>query len=144
MGNTPHARILGKEPTSEQLEFYAKFPTFLGFSDRSLNSERLEAVILKALLIKPLEDRVVMFAPVAHEEWVLEKYNSLANTVFNVCKGLRGSKVPLAQFYSKSFQRIAITGRLLQLPGEPKHWVSFGFSVEDPIPEWMSKRLISK
>lgn len=136
-----HRAILGKDPSAIQLQLYEKFPDFLGFSDRELNAERLEAIVLLALTSGSKDDRVILFAPIAHEVWVLENFNAVADSIFSHCKTLP-NRVAIAQAYKKLFEKIALTGRLLQVQKEPTHWLSFGFASDDPVPEWMGRRLL--
>ncbi len=138
-----HRVILGKEPTPTQLELYTRYPAYRGFSDRTLNAEKLEAVILLALVSGGINERVLCCAPVAHENWVVAQFNEVATTAFNHCKTLP-NKLVIANAYAKLFSKVAIIGRLLQITDEPSHWVSFGFSKDDPLPEWMPKRLIDQ
>jgi hypothetical protein len=145
MASTPttrhHCTILGKDPSEKQTLFYANFPTFRGFSDQTLDPEILEAIIITALTFGAAQDRVFLLAPVAHEDWVLEEFNKVTDLIFNKLKK-SPDQVKMATFYGVLFKKIAIMGRLLQFKGEPARWVSFGFSAEDPIPEWMSPKLL--
>jgi len=136
-----HRTLLGKEPTGIQVRLYENFPTFRGFSDKTLNPEVLEAVIVLGLTFGTAQDRVFVLAPVAHEDWVLEEFNKVTDLVFNECKK-HPHRARVAKAYGTLFKKMAIMGRLLQFKEEPVRWVSFGFSAEDPIPEWMPQRLL--
>ena len=138
-----HQLVLGKDPTASQVTFYEKTPGFRGLSDRSLDFEQLEATLILGLFSGTINDRVLMFAPVAHEAWVLEGFNTVISTIFEQCKKSEKA-MARAKGYQTLFSKIALTGRLLQLETEPPHWVSFGFSKEDPLPEWMPVKLWSK
>jgi hypothetical protein len=138
---TQHEVILGRKPTPKQCMLYSNYPRYCGFSDRSKSDEILEAVVLLALTMDKKADRVYLLAPVQYEDWVLEKFNSVADTIFGGCKK-HPKGVALAKFYASLFKRIGIFGRLLQLTEEPRHWVSFGFAVDDPLPAWMRERLL--
>lgn len=135
-----HEFLLGKKATAKQASFYNKFPEFRGLSDRSLDPEILEAVLISALMFGTVRDRVCILAPLAHENWVLEQFNKTADIVFEICKKQQ-DKVAVAKSYSLLFKKIVILGKILQIP-EPSHWVSFGFAVSDPIPPWVEFRLL--
>jgi hypothetical protein len=139
-----HRTVLGKEATAEQVRLYSKFPEFRGFSDRTLDLEKFEATVLLALMAGAKAERVIFCAPQAHESWVIAQFNDVASIVFDGCKKVENKqkRVAIAKLYSSLFSKISITGRLLQLPAEPAHWMSFGFAVDDPIPEWVSNRLL--
>jgi hypothetical protein len=136
-----HRILLGKDPTETQIRLYENFPAFRGFSDKTLNPEVLEATIVLGLTFGLARDRVFVLAPVAHEDWVLAEFNKVTDLVFNECKK-NPNRVRIAEGYGRLFKKLAIMGRLLQFKEEPVRWVSFGFSAEDPIPEWMPQRLL--
>lgn len=136
-----HETLLGKEATKRQRHFYEKFPEFRGISDSSLDPEILEAVLISALTFGAAQDRIYFFAPLAHEEWVLKQFNQIADVIFERCK--KWSKpVDKAKGIAMLFKKIVIIGKLPQIPSEPKCWVSFGFTTQDFIPEWMEPKLM--
>jgi len=143
--STMHANIIGGSLTEDQKALYSVFPEFRGYSDSGLNAKRLEACVLIALSEAANSDKVLIFAPVAHEKWVIDCHNDLADRIFTRCRSLGGdkaSRVGLARAYKMLFQRVFITGKLLQIVDPPPHWVSFGFRATDPLPGWMSGKLL--
>jgi hypothetical protein len=136
-----HLTLLDKKATKKQTYFYSRFPEYRGVSDRSLDAELLEAVLIAALTFGTYDDRVCVFAPIVHESWVLDQFNQIAGIIFGTCYKAP-DKVKVAEGYKRMFKKILLAGKFLQLPEEPSHWVSFGFAVDDPIPEWMQKRLL--
>lgn len=138
---TRHSLLLGKEPTDTQLKLYAKFPEFRGFSDRALDSEKLEALVVIGLTFGIVNQRVFLFAPVAHETWVIDEINRITDQVFEACRKQR-NPVVFARACGELFKKIVILGRLLQLHEEPERWISFGFVADDVLPAWMPKRLL--
>lgn len=136
-----HKILLGKDPTPAQLELYSRYPDVRGFSERSLDVEKLEAAVVAGLTSGKPTDRVLLLAPVAHEVWVLDGINSIAAVMFERAKQQR-DPVAFAKGLSTLFQKLVVLGRLLQITTEPEHWVSFGFSKEDPLPEWMPAKMI--
>lgn len=141
-----HSQVIGAQPSADQESLYRVFPDFRGYSDTSLNTDRFDAVVLVALSVAAKNDAVVVFAPTAHEKWVVSQFNDLADRIFTQCKAIGGAKakrVQLAKAYETMFNRIQLTGRLLQVPKEPPHWLSFGFVASGPLPEWMPDKLWS-
>ena len=138
-----HEVAFGVEPTEVQLKLYNSWPDFRGFSDNALNPVLAEAVILVALKASAGADRVVLVAPHALEEWLLKQIESIAIRIFEECPGRFPERAPLMiPAYAKLFQKVKMTGRILQMPEEPAHWVSFGFLAEDTLPPWMHGRLL--
>jgi hypothetical protein len=135
-----HQTLLGKKPTKKQLLFYKRFPEFRGISDKSLDPEILEALFVAALTSGKGRDRAYILAPVAHEAWVMEQFNKTADIMFAGCKKWP-NPVKIAKGYGQMLKKIMIVGRLLQIPEEPPYWVSFGFTLNDPIPDWVKDRL---
>ena len=133
-----HRILLGKEETEKQSQLYVQYPQLRGFSDDSLNAEVLEAIVVLALTAG--KDRVLLLAPPAHSEWVLQEFEKVTDVIFSVCK-THPNPGRIAQGYGKLFEKVAIAGRVLQMD-EPGHWVSFGFKKADPVPEWLSSRLL--
>jgi hypothetical protein len=136
-----HRTLLGKEPTAIQEQLYTRFPEFRGFSDRDLDSDKLEAVIVLGLLYGTVTEKVFVLAPVAHERWVLDHFNAVCDRVFEGCKKEK-NRAHIAKVYGLMFKKLMLTGRLLQFQDEPTHWVSFGFAVGDVLPDWMGSRLL--
>ena len=138
-----HSLLLGKEPTATQMRLYSQFPEFRGFSDRTLDTEKLEAIVVLGLTFGPVPHRVHLLAPVAHEDWVIDAINKVTDQVFEACKKQK-NPVAFARGCGEMFKKLALMGRLLQIPAEPERWVSFGFAVEDPLPPWMPRRLLDE
>jgi len=144
--NTPirkrHQILLSREATPKQLSFYEKFPKFRGVSDQTLDSELLEAVLISALTFGTVQDHVYFFAPRGHEDWVVEQFNKVADVIFEECKKWP-DPTKIAKQCGLLFNKIKLVGKPPQVPEEPSHWVSFGFTTELFIPEWMGTRLIT-
>lgn len=139
-----HEMVLGTAPTAEQVRLYNQFPDFRGISDRTQDPEVAEAVLLLALRTGTAQDRVFVLAPQSHEEWLLARCEAMAMTCFDGCRKYPPSRAKeLIYGYTCLFQKLKMTGRLLQLREEPQHWVSFGFAVDDLLPAWMSNRLLA-
>jgi len=136
-----HFVLLDKKATDKQKLFYSKFPEYRGVSDQFLDAEILEAVFIAALTFGTFDDRVCVFAPIMHESWILDQFKRVAKVIFQGCHRAQ-DKVKTAEGYKRMFGKILLGGRFLQLPKEPSHWVAFGFTMDDPIPEWMKKRLL--
>jgi len=137
-----HQIVLGTEPTAEQLRLYNQFPDFRGISDRAQEPKVAEAVLLLALRSGTAADRVLVLAPLAQEEWLLKQCETMAIGCFEGCKKYPSRVEELVYGYKQLFKKLMMTGRLLQLQEEPEHWVSFGFTVDDILPSWMTNRLL--
>lgn len=136
-----HYALLGKEPTEAQVRLYENFPEYRGISDRSLDPEVMEAIVVQALVTGTVKDRVFIYAPPAHEAWVMQQFDSIASVIFEIVKTTPFPK-KYAMAYGMMFQKIAFMGRVLQVPSEPAHWLSFGFVKSDPVPDWLKDRLL--
>ncbi len=143
-----HQVMLGREPTPIQQRLYDEFPTAVGYSDRTLDAERFQAVtvltIRRAIEAKrgPEPHRVLVFIPPAHEAWVLDQFRTFTKDVFAYCKTLSGNRAALAKRWGEHFHQIVIAKRVLQFSDPPPHWMAFGFDREDLIPDWVRSRLI--
>lgn len=145
-----HTNLFGDEPTPEQKRLYEAFPHVRGYADKALNVERFQAAVALALAQTKQNakttDRVLLLAPAAHEKWVIEQFNVLADRIFSHCKSLpweSSKKITLARAYGQMFKHVFIFGKLLQLPEDPKLWTIFGFDKDDPLPAWASARLLA-
>lgn len=139
-----HSQVIGVQPSVDQKALYRVIPDLRGYSDTDLNIERFDAVVLVALHLAAKNEGVLVFAPTAHEKWVVAQFNELADRIFSRCKSMGGEKAnrtQLAKAYATMFNRISFTGRLLQI-SEPAHWVSFGFESSGPLPDWMPDKLL--
>jgi len=143
-----HATLLGKPPTKIQYLFYDSGK--LGFSDKSLDEERFEAVALLTIrktmrtsMKRP--ERVGMVVPSSHEKWVVSHFNEFHRRMhenFKKMKGLRESRFQLTLMMAECFKRVLVGGKgLLQMPEGAVATTSFGWVTEDPLPEWLRQGL---
>ena len=137
-----HVTLLNREPSERQLDIYKTFPDFRGISDTSLNKDILDVILVMGLLDGTYKDRVFLLAPPDYEAWVLQQLEEFADTVFQGAKRYPNAS-RIAQGYGILFKKLALASRVLQFPSEPEHWVSFGFSVDTPIPDWMRAKLVA-
>ena len=137
-----HRIVLGTEPTREQARLYTQWPDFRGIADRTQDPLIAEAVVILALKSGSVNAQVLILAPHSMESWLLQQIESVALRCFEGCKGGPRAK-ELIYGYTKLFARVRMNGRVLQMPDEPTHWVSFGFSAEDTLPPWMHGRLLT-
>lgn len=133
--------MLGKEATPKQCRLYSKFPKFRGFSNKSLDPEILEAILVSALLFGSYNERVIVLAPPNRESWLFEQLDQMTRTIFKGCKK-DPDPIRSAKGYAALFKKISVFGRPLQFRKEPSYWLSFGFAISDPVPSWMSQRLL--
>jgi len=141
---TLHFQVIGTHPSEDQQHLYGSFPDFRGYSDADLNSERFDAVVLLALRESAQGD-VLVFAPKAHERWAIQHFNGLADRIFSRFRTIGGEpekRVQLARAYKTMFDRVHLTGRIMQIQEPPARWVSFGFAKSTPLPGWMPDRLL--
>lgn len=137
-----HRTLLGQEPTEAQSKLYDSYPKYRGIADRTLDPKIAEAILILALQSGVAQDKVLVLAPLAHEKWMLAQFDQLVDRAFAVCKQYPQHARQMVTGYAQLFKKVQLTGRLLQLTREPQYWVSFGFSTEDPLPEWMPQRLL--
>ena len=144
--STLHSQIIGVEPNDDQKRLYASFTDFRGYSDDDLNSDRFEAIVLLSLSeAAQSEQGVLVFAPPVHEGWVIRHFNELADRIFTRCKSIGGEatkRIELARAYQTMFERVHLTGKLMQIHEAPARWVSFGFKRTDPLPDWVPDKLL--
>lgn len=134
-----HRVLLSTPPTPRQQALYQQFPVFRGYNCADQHSELLEAVTILALRSGSIDNKPLILAPIAMEGWVLAGIEEIAMRIFHRCK----SSPKLVKGYSLLFNKLLLTSRVLQLKGEPQHWVSLGFTTSDPLPEWMASKLLN-
>jgi hypothetical protein len=134
--------MLGQEPTEQQSQLYDSYPKYRGIADPTLDPKIAEAILILALQSGFAQDRVMVLAPLKHERWVLDQFDQLVTRTFAECKKHPKQIRQSVAGYTQLFKKVQLMGRLLQLPREPQYWVSFGFTQEDPLPEWMPQRLL--
>ena len=151
MTATPTHRLLtGEDPLPIQEKLYesGKF----GYSDKALDEDRFLGVAVMTLH-KTTRDgrhkppsRVVLLVPPAQDKWVLEQLDRISAKTFKHLKHLPGTKPSrdrVSIMIGEWFKVLFVMSRLLQLPEQPEAWTSFGFSKEDPIPDWMRDGLLT-
>ena len=144
-----HGTLLGEEPADLHKKLYesGKF----GFSDKTLDPERFLAVAMVTLhkttrvsMHKPA--RVVLLVPPLKDKWAIEQLDVISERMFRHMKKMPGTSMArgnAAKMVGGWFKVLFVMSRLLQLPEQPDAWTSFGFSKEDPIPDWMREGLLS-
>jgi hypothetical protein len=143
-------RLLGTEPNAKQRRIYDAYPGTRGLSDRGLDEETFESVLVMALTqtlpranSEPF--KCYFFVPASVEKWAIEQLNVRAKRIFAHLKPLKGERKVLAARQLGSFFHCILMGsRVLQLEQGPERWVAFGFDKTDPIPEWLREGLLDK
>ena len=143
-----HQMLTGEAPGQIAASFYATGKS--GFSDKTLDAERFAAVAVLTLfkttrtsMERP--DRVVMLVPPSADKWVISQLDGVSAMVCEHCKKIPGTKearTRLARMIGDWFKVLFVASRALQLPEQPEAWTSFGFSIDDPIPDWMRDGLM--
>lgn len=144
--NTPlaekHRILLGKNATTKQTHFYENFPQYRGISDSTLDPEILEAIVISALTFGKPKDRVYILAPSVYTPKILDHFDKTVTAILEKCKRY---PEPLAKRATKGyiilFKKIAIIERRMQNLKEPEYWLSFGFTKNNPIPDWIKSHL---
>lgn len=142
-----HRTFLGVDPTPNQTLIYEAFPKTRGVSCSTLDVEFFEATTILALVqsftMKQVPDphRVHFFVKPAHKKWAVEQLKVIAGTIFGRLRPRKDAK-QLAPTVGKLFHAVLIGCRVLQVEVPPDRWVSFGYSVSDPIPDWMCQALL--
>lgn len=140
--------LMGTAPTAAQDAFYNSGK--MGFSDKALDKDRFLPVAMLTLqktmrksLMTPT--RVVLLTPPSHFKWVQDAFDDISVVAFKTLKKFPGSsdgRAKLSRAVGNCFKIVFYNSRLLQLPEVPDAWTSFGFSKEDPIPDWMRDGLL--
>ena len=138
-----HRTMLGQEPTEQQSKLYDSYPNYRGIADPALDSKVAEAILILALSSGLVHNKVAVLAPPQHEKWLIQQFDKVAERTFQHCKTRPAPQAKSEIFgYVQLFKKLQLMGRPLQLQNEPQYWVSFGFTLESPLPEWMSPRLL--
>ena len=143
-----HLMLTGKMPEANHVAFYGSGKA--GFSDKSFDSDRFLAVSMLTLqrtmrsgLNSP--SRVVLLVAPSHDKWIVEQLDEVSRATFNHIKKTGGTskgRAELAKMIGLCFKMLFVGSRLLQLPEQPASWTSFGWTKEDPIPDWMREGLL--
>jgi hypothetical protein len=143
-----HRMLSFDDPTETHNKLYAS--GMLGFDDKNLDEERFLAVATLTLFKTTRKDlhapeRVILLVPPRKDEWAIKQLDVISGKCFKLMQKMPGTpkaRGDLAKVVGKCFDVLFIMSRLLQLPEQPESWTSFGFSKEDPIPDWMRERLL--
>lgn len=144
-----HMLLTGKPPDAAHTLLYESGKA--GFSDKGLDKDRFLAVavltlqkIMRTGLLKP--SRAVLYIAPSHDKWAIEQLDAVSRLTFDAIKNRGGSakgRNALATAVGNCFKMLFVGGnRLLQVNEVPQAWTSFGFSKEDPIPDWMRDGLL--
>jgi hypothetical protein len=142
-----HSLFMGNEPTPAQARFYAS--KMRGFSDKAFNKERLAAVVVMALVMttrKSIEDptRVILAIPSSHDPWAVEEMNKLSKGMFDHIRKsdmTPENRITNAKNLGRLFKSFYLCNHILQYTEKPDCWMAFGFTKDEPIPDWMKERL---
>lgn len=141
-----HSLLIGQVPELEHRRLYSSGKN--GFSDRAFDESRFLAVAMLTLakaLRTSNPSRVVLFISPTHDKWVVRQFDDISAVAFrSIAKGPGSPEGirSLAHLFGDAWKMIFYTSRLLQFQEKPEAWTSFGFSIEDPIPEWMREGLL--
>jgi hypothetical protein len=118
-----------------------------GFSNRELDPELFLATFVAAIrqVCLPSEtrpdvpkfSRVVFAVARPANPWALERIEHLVRHIFRQRRGDAAG----VHYIRETFHRLVMGSRILQLP-KPERWVAFGYSNDDPLPEWVQGSLI--
>lgn len=136
-----HQHFFGEEPLEIQRSLYRVFPAARGYADKELDPDRFRAVLLLALT-QAHHEKTILFTPPTIERWAVDQLNSAADLIFQRVKVMTGDRKALALYLGKTFKQVFLANRLLQASEAPKRWVSFGFDLSDPVPEWVPPALV--
>jgi hypothetical protein len=129
------------------MRLYETFPTALGFSSKEIDVRLFEAVLILALhqagkkTGEKTFHKVYFLAPANLADlWVIAEFKAAAKRIFARLK--TGKSVEAVKHVGTLFHQIMLGSQVFNLPGEPDHWVAFGFSRSDHVPEWMRDKLV--
>lgn len=86
---------------------------------------------------------VIFAVPRTHEKWMMKVVQDFLKGCLNTHKkGCPNHYTQVKKGLSQALPNLRIGQKVFTLPGEPEHWVSFGFPKEPPTPEWMRSKLL--
>jgi hypothetical protein len=140
-----HKNWLGKDPNHTPKEFQISPPQMRLYESqgRGFSSKEKEFVLFVGILIlalsqiKPNKGQVILITPDSHLHWVTAQMSTIARYMIRTRKKSAEGVALVRTILSQ----ILLNTRPMQI-SEPTSWVSFGLSREDPLPEWLSNRLI--
>ena len=134
--------------TQRMLKLYEGFESGArGFSNQAPRPELFLATLVVAIRQVCLPDetkpkvpkfsRVIFATARPVNSWVLEQIEHIARYVFRQRRGDAAG----VHYLRETFHRLVMGSRILQLP-KPERWAAFGYSNDDPLPEWAKGHLI--
>jgi hypothetical protein len=144
-----HKTLYRTAPLESHLKLYESDKK--GFSNKALDEGLFRAIVVLTLhkTMRGSADqpaRVALLVAGTHEKWVIDQFDKEAREIFSNFKTMPGtqkSRAALAKLFGNCFKAVFVGSRLLQLPEAPEAWTSFGFSDQDPIPDWMREGLLT-
>jgi hypothetical protein len=129
---------------------YKEYPSSLGYSARDAYVLTPDDVLFSAVLVLALYQaglagsanlqNVYFLVPGFMEKRTTHMMRAAAERIFARLK--TGGSVKAIKHVGALFHRVMMGCQVFTLPEEPQHWVAFGFSKSDHIPEWMRAKLL--
>ena len=144
--------LFGEGLQEPHTRLYKEYPSSLGYSANNAYVLTPDDVLFNAALVLALhqagkkdgsEDmhKVYFLVPGFMEKRTTHMMRAAAERIFARLK--TGGSVVAIKHVGALFHRIMMGCEVFTLPEEPPHWVAFGFSKSDHIPEWMRAKLLA-
>lgn len=156
--STFHVKLLGRNPTGEQLRLYTDPSEPHGYSESGEDLERLTATFIKglALAYNPTEghNNVLFAVPKRLDSWAVQAINTVLGQIKEYraysYRDLKAKKNEQAlKNLSKAgtmivalVAKLEMGSRVYSLTSAPPLWVAYGFTKEDEAPEWLKRGLL--
>jgi hypothetical protein len=146
-----HHGLLGGPPTEAHTSLYRAFPEARGYSSKTPDDILFEAAVILATFQAgrsngtDKEPKVYFLVPTSMESWVTSQLKADIRRIFDHLKTAAvppEGRVKSVKHVGALFHRIMLGSQAYALPKEPEHWVAFGFSKSDAIPDWMRPKLL--
>jgi len=144
-----HRIFLGPLVTDEHSRLYENFPQYRGLSKVAPTRSEFEATFIvaltQALWAKDggMNESFVL-TPASLTSWVNTETITLVRKMFAHVKGMEGTpetRRRVAEKLGAGVKHLMVGSRVHQME-EPARWVSVGFQVTDPIPDWVKSSLL--
>lgn len=143
-----HLAFLGENPGPTHTRLYTEFPVARGFSSNVADEARFEATFV-AGLAQVFEDGgglqpCFLLLPASQTVWGTAQMTQIVRRMLSRWKHESDPAIRARAVHrlAEGIKHMMVGSRVLQLDNPPSRWVAFGFTVNDPVPEWLRDGLI--
>jgi hypothetical protein len=143
-----HLKLIGSDPTPEQLQLYEASATKHGFANEKPDRDRFVATFVLGLHLTFDPDsgrsRSVPFAvPQALDQWVIDAINDLLVKIKAQRKDIpKEERIRGNKRIAEAITCLEIGSRVFSVASEPSRWVAFGFTRDMYAPPWLKDGLL--